>query len=261
MAEEAEFIKTGVEAGTAFVSINLPPLNVLGFSHLYALCTTILELLRRREVRVLVLSGNENAFGSGFDIKEISSITGPDEVKKETGRIKHLMVQIETSTKPVIAAIRGNCFGGGLELAMTCHLRIAATDAKIGVPEIKIATIPTLGGTVRLPRIVGRARALELLLTGKMISGQEALKMGLVNEICEPQELMARASALGQRIAENGGLAVEAAVRVVDGSLSLPLEEALDLESEVSARLIGTHDLKEGVAAFFERRKAVFTHS
>jgi enoyl-CoA hydratase/carnithine racemase len=256
-----QFLETTVEDGAAFVSIDRPPLNVLGFSQFERVCTSILELIGSREVRVVVLAGTADAFGSGFDIKEIEKCLEPERMKSETTRIKVLLMKMEAATKPIIAAIRGICFGGGLELAMACHLRIAASDAKMGVPEIKLATIPTLGGTVRLPRIVGRAHALELLLTGKIISGQDGFSMGLVNEVCKDEEVMTRATGLARTIAEKGRLAVEAAVQVVDGSMRLSLSEAMDLESEVSGRLIGTHDLKEGVTAFFERRKPVFTHS
>jgi enoyl-CoA hydratase len=256
-----QFLETTVQDGVAFVSIDRPPLNVLGFSQFERVCASILELIGSREVRVVVLAGTAEAFGSGFDIKEIKQCLEPERMKKETTRIKVLLMKMEAATKPIIAAIRGVCFGGGLELAMACHLRIAAAESKIGVPEINIATIPTLGGTVRLPRIVGRAAALKLLLTGKTISGEEAFRIGLVNEIWGAEELIPRAKALGRSIAEKGGLAVEAAIKVVTESMGLDIESAMRLESEISGRLIGTNDLKEGIAAFFERRKAVFTHS
>lgn len=258
---QVEFLKSSIEDSVAFVSIDRPPLNVLGFSHFGKLCHTVLELIQSKEVRVVIVAGNADAFGSGFDIREIASMGKLDRVKEETMRIKLLLMKVEAATKPIIAAIRGNCFGGGLELAMACHLRIAAAEAKIGLPEINIATIPTLGGTVRLPRIVGRARALELLLTGKLISGEEAFRIGLINEVCSAEELIPRAKALGRTISEKGGLAVEAAVQVVTESMGLHIEQAMRLESEVSGRLIGTNDLKEGIAAFFERRKAIFTNS
>lgn len=258
---ETEFLKSSTENSVALLSIDRPPLNVLGFSHFDRLCRTLLELVQSKEVKVVIVTGNADAFGSGFDIREIASMSNPDRVRDETMRIKLLLMKLEAATKPIIAAIRGNCFGGGLELAMTCHLRIATAEAKIGLPEINIATIPTLGGTVRLPRIVGRPRALELLLTGKLISGEEAFRIGLINEVCSAEELIPRAKALGRTISEKGGLAIAAAIQVVTESMGLDIEQAMRLESEVSGSLIGTNDLKEGVAAFLERRKAIFTNS
>jgi enoyl-CoA hydratase/carnithine racemase len=137
--------------------------------------------------------------------------------------------------RPVIAAINGNCFGGGLELAMACHLRLASRDAKLGLPEINIAAIPTFGGTQRLPKIVGRAKALELILTGRNISGDEAANIGLVNEACLPEELLDRAVSLARQIASKSITAVEAATQVATEALEVDIEIGCTLESRLQA--------------------------
>lgn len=255
------FLKSSIEDHIAFVAIDRPPVNVLGFSHFETLCHIILEFVERKDVRAIILSGNDKAFISGFDISEIACMEKPDQVKQITMRIKHLLTRIETAKKPIIAAIRGSCFGGGLELMLACHLRIAAVEAKFGLPEINLATIPTFGGTIRLPKIIGRMRALEMILTGKTISGGEAFRIGLVNEVCRDEELLPRARSLGGSISEKGALAVEAAIKSVIAATEIDTEQAMKLESELSGCLIETKDLKDSIAAFFARRKTVFTNS
>lgn len=191
-----DFFRYSVTEGVALVTIDRPPLNVLSFSHYHELCTRILQLIERKEARVVIVTGSNKVFLSGLDIKEIRRITTPEENDEATLTVKALFRQIEKLSRPVIAAINGNCFGGGLELAMACHLRLVSRDAKLGLPEINIGTIPTFGGTQRLPRIVGRSKALELILTGKMISGDEAASIGLVNRACPSEELLDRADSI-----------------------------------------------------------------
>jgi enoyl-CoA hydratase/carnithine racemase len=205
--------------------------------------------------------GNEKAFIAGFDIKEIASMQKAIQASRVTMRIKRLMLRVETSRKPVIAAVRGSCFGGGLELILACHLRVATIGAKIGLPEINLATIPSFGGTVRLPKVIGRSRALELILTGKIISGEEAFRIGLVNKVCTDEELFPVVKSLGQTIAEKGALAVEAAIQSTVVATEISTEHAMRLESKLSGSLIETKDLKESIVAYFEKRKAVLNNS
>jgi enoyl-CoA hydratase len=165
---------------------------------------------------------------------------------------------IETMPKPVVAAINGFALGGGLELALACHIRLASENAKLGLPEVKLGIIPGYGGTVRLPRLVGRGRALELILTGEMIEAQEAFRIGLVNRVVAPDALLPTALALLARITANGPVAVALAIEAVDHGYNTTTEDALRLESNLFGLLASTTDMQEGMAAFLEKRKAAF---
>jgi enoyl-CoA hydratase len=252
------FLSCVVTEGIALITIDRPPLNVLSFSHYHELCTQILQVIGRKEVKVVIVTGSDKVFISGLDIKEINRIETPEQNDEVTLKVKGLFRQIEKLSRPVIVAINGNCFGGGLELAMACHLRLASRDAKLGLPEINIAAIPTFGGTQRLPKIVGKAKALELILTGRHISGDEAANIGLVNEACPPEELLDRAVSLARQIASKGITAVEAATRAATEALEVDIEIGCALESRLSSGLVGAYNMKEGLAAFLEKRSPVF---
>jgi enoyl-CoA hydratase len=260
MSEE-NFLKVSTEEELALVSIDRPPLNILSFTHYHKLCGKILQLMETKEIKVIILTGSNKFFVSGADIGDISSVRTPKQCEEETNKMKYLFQQIENLKRPVIAAINGNCFGGGLELAMACHLRLASIEAKLGLPEINLGTIPSFGGTQRLPRIVGRAKGIELILSGKIISAEEAHGIGLINEICTSGGLLSRAKTIGHDIGAKGSLAIEAAIRAINEGLELGVEQGMRLESHLSSRLIETMDMKEGIAAFFERRKPVFRNS
>jgi enoyl-CoA hydratase len=166
--------------------------------------------------------------------------------------------RFETLGKPVIACIQGFALGGGCELAMACSMRIAADDARLGQPEVKLGVTPGYGGTQRLPRLVGRGRALKLLLTGEIINAQEALRIGLVDEVVPAAELMARAEAIAKAIAGNAPLAVAETLRLVDEGLGLPLELGLQREADSFGRLCATADKAEGTSAFLAKRSPVW---
>ena len=255
---DKDFFRCSVTEGVAIITIDRPPLNVLSFSHYHELCIKIFQLIEGKEAKVVILTGSNKAFISGLDIKEINRISTPEENDEATLKVKALFRQIEKLSRPVIAAINGNCFGGGLELAMACHLRLASRDARLGLPEINLGAIPTFGGTQRLPKIVGRAKAMELILTGRLISGEEASSIGLVNEACQPEELLDRAISLAHQIANKNIMAVEAATQAVTEALEVDIETGLILESRLSSELVGTYNMKEGIAAFLEKRKPVF---
>jgi enoyl-CoA hydratase len=255
---DKDFFRCSVTDGVAIVTINRPPLNVLSFSHYHELCVKIQQLVGRKEAKVVIITGTNNVFISGLDIKEINKIKTPEENDEETLKVKALFRQIEKLSRPVIAAINGNCFGGGLELAMACHLRLARKDANLALPEINLGAIPSFGGTQRLPKIIGRAKALELILTGKIISGEEAKAIGLINEACQPEDLLERAVSLARQIASKSITAVEAAIQASTEALEVDVERGMRLESHLSSELVGKHDMKEGLAAFTEKRKPVF---
>jgi enoyl-CoA hydratase len=253
-----DFFRCSVADAVAMITIHRPPLNVLSFSHYHELCVKIQQLIGEREAKVVIITGTNNVFISGLDIKEIGWIETADENTHKTMAIKAVFRQIEKLPRPVIAAINGNCFGGGLELAMACHLRLASRGAKLGLPEINIGTIPSFGGTQRLPQLVGRAKALELILTGRLISGDEAATIGLVNESCLPEELIGKAMFLARQIASKSVMAVEAATQATTEALEVDIEKGGMLESQFSSELTGTYNMKEGIAAFLEKRKPIF---
>src|ERR1700674_3014277 len=205
-----------------------------------------------------ILTGSgDKAFVAGADISELAAQGARD------GRERSLVGQrvfrrLEQCGKPVIAAVNGFALGGGCELAMACHLRVASENAKFGQPEVKLGIGPGYGGSVRLPRLVGRSKALELLLTGRMIDAQEALRIGLVNRVVPPERLLAETEALLRAILENGPLAVRACLELVDATADMAVDEALLLEASYFGLLSATADMREGTRAFLEKRKASF---
>jgi enoyl-CoA hydratase len=209
-------------------------------------------------VRGAIITGSGGkAFVAGADISELATA---NTVKAQALSRKGSQVfrQIERCQKPVIAAVNGFALGGGCELAMACHLRLASENAKFGQPEVKLGITPGYGGTVRFPRLVGRGRALELLLSAAMIDAQEAWRIGLVNRVVPADQLLAESEKLLRMILENGPLAVAGCIRMVDEQEDLSLEDAFALESRRFGELAGTADFKEGTGAFLEKRKAAF---
>lgn len=208
-------------------------------------------------IRVVLLTGaGERAFAAGTDIKELAQAVTPEEGRKIALRGQEVLRRMETMGKPVIACIRGYALGGGCELALACTLRIASEDAKLGQPEAKLGLIPGYGGSQRLPRLVGRAAALKLLLTGDPVDAREALGIGLVDEVVPASELMLRAEAIAQAIARNAPLAVAETLRIVDEGLGLPLELGLLHEADLFGQLCASRDKDEGTRAFLEKRAA-----
>ena len=208
-------------------------------------------------IRVILLTGAGRAFAAGADIGELAATTA-EEGAAFSLRGQQVFRHIETLGKPVIACIQGFALGGGCELAMACTLRLAADDARLGQPEVKLGVIPGYGGTQRLPRLVGRGAALKLLLTGEMIPAEEALRIGLVDEVVPAVELMQRAEALARSIAAQAPLAVAETLHVVDEGLDVTIGAALRLEAEHFGRLCGTADKGEGTRAFLEKRAPVW---
>jgi enoyl-CoA hydratase len=247
-----------VENHVAVVAIDRPPLNVLPGAYYYELCNMVLGLIERRDARAVIVTGTSKAFISGLDIKDIRAIKTPEENTQFTLGIKAIFRRLEKAPRPVIAAIDGNCFGAGLEVALSCHMRLASPQARLGLLEINLGTIPSFGGTQRLPRVVGRAKSLELLLTGRTVSGEEALGIGLVNAVYPSVELIDRAKDLAGQIAEKNYQAVEAALRAATEGLEMEFDKGIIHESTLSSELIGTPNMEEAMAAFFERRKPVF---
>ena len=243
----------------AIITLDRPKvLNALNAATFAELDAVFDELADDAEVRVVLLTGaGERAFAAGADIRELAA-AGAAEGKAFSLRGQAVFRKIETLGKPVIACVRGFALGGGCELAMACTIRIAADDAKFGQPEVKLGVIPGYGGSQRLPRLVGRGAAMKLLLTGATIDAQEALRIGLVDEVVSAAELMDRAKALAGVIAAQAPLAIAKAIKVVDEGLDLPLELALLREAERFGQLCDTADKAEGTKAFLEKRAAVW---
>jgi enoyl-CoA hydratase len=210
------------------------------------------------EVRVLILTGaGERAFIAGADINELAQQT-PVNGREFTLYGQEIIHRLETLGKPAIAAINGFALGGGCELALACTLRIASRNAKLGQPEVKLGIIPGYGGSQRLPRLCGKGVAHELILTGEMISAEEALRVGLVNRVVEPGELLATAEAIAKKIIANAPLAVKYALEAVEHGMEMPQEEGLYLEATLFGLCCATQDMREGTRAFLEKRPPKF---
>ncbi len=249
-----------IAGAVAKVTVNRPEkLNALNDAVIHDLDEAIAALESDANVRGVILTGaGTKAFVAGADIAELAD-QGPKQGADRARRGQDVFRRIERGGKPVIAAVNGFALGGGCELAMACHMRVASESAQFGQPEVKLGLCPGYGGTVRLPRLVGRGRALELLLTGAMIDAAEALRIGLVNRVVAADRLMPEAESLMGAILEQGPLAVRACLEVVDAGLDLPVVEALELEARRFGELSGTADMREGTAAFLARRPPEFT--
>ena len=244
----------------ATVTVNRPDkLNALNDLTVGELGLAIEEIRERDDVGGAILTGSgTKAFVAGADIAELAT-QGPLEGRERARRGQHVLRRIETSPKPVIAAVNGFALGGGCELAMACHLRIAAESAKFGQPEVKLGIAPGYGGSQRLPRLVGQGRALELILSGEMISAAEAHRIGLVNAVVPGADLLRVAGEMLRKILANGPVAIALSIEAVIRGIELPLEDALLLEADQFGLLAATADMREGMSAFLEKRPPRFT--
>ena len=252
---EYSFLRMETRPPLAIVTLDRPTvLNALNTELVTEIDLAFRDLAEDPAVRVILLTGaGGRAFAAGADIRELAALTA-SEGHAFALRGQAVYRFIETCGKPVIACIQGFALGGGCELAMACTFRLAADDARFGQPEVKLGILAGYGGTQRLPRLVGRGAALKLLLTGAIIPAQEALRIGLVDELMPAAELMPRAEALALQIAANAPLALTDTLRAVDEGLDLPLDLALMREAVRFSHLCGTADKAEGAAAFLEKR-------
>lgn len=236
-----------------------PPLNLVTGELLAQLDAALarLEQAEPGDVRAVVVSGRgERAFSVGSNVKDFEAHRASPSGGRDRFELEARIAQrLAGLPMPTIAAIEGNALGGGLELALCCDLRVASERAQLGLPEVRLAVTPSTGGTQRLPRIVGVARAKELLLTGRIVSAQEAERIGLVNEVVPAGRALARAVEIGEEIAGRGPLAVREVKRLVDGALDRDLAVGHAAEVETSIRIFATHDLLEGARSFVEKRE------
>ncbi len=243
----------------ATITMNRPDkLNAINDALMGALGKAIDQVRARDDIAGAVLTGAGRAFVAGADIAELQRKT-PIEAHAMSRRGQALFRHIEMLAKPVIAAVNGFALGGGCELAMACHVRIASEHAKFGQPEVKLGILPGYGGTQRLPRLVGAGRALQLLLTGDTIDASEALRIGLVNAVVPAADLLEVTRQMLARMVANGPLAVAHCIDAVHRGADVPLDEALALEASKFGLLAASADMKEGTTAFLEKRAAQFT--
>jgi enoyl-CoA hydratase len=245
--------------GIARITFNRPKvLNALNRKTIEELRDALLDARDDQAVRVLILTGGgEKAFVAGADIGELAQRTPVDgkDFSLFGQSVFHLL---ETMGKPSICAINGFALGGGCEVALCCTIRIASKSAKLGQPEVKLGIIPGYGGSQRLARLCGKGVAHELCLTGEMITAEEALRVGLVNHVCEPAELLSAAEGLAKKIIANAPLAVKYTIEAIERGTEMPLEEGLFLEASLFGLCCATEDMREGTKAFLEKRPAQF---
>lgn len=253
-----ETITFGVADRVATITVNRPDkLNALNEQVIGELGEAIDDARTNADVGGVILTGAGRAFVAGADISQLEK-HGAIAAKALAQRGQGVFRRFETSPKPVIAAVNGFALGGGCELAMSCHVRIASETAKFGQPEVKLGLIPGYGGTQRLPRLVGKGRALQLLLTGEMIDAQEAFRIGLVNRVVPADQLIAAATTMMQTMLANAPLALGSCIEAVNAGYDLPLEDAMTLEATAFGLLAATDDKREGTRAFLEKRTPGF---
>lgn len=254
-----ELLTFDVADRIATITVNRPDkLNALNDALMAELGRAIDEAVAREDVGGVLLTGAGRAFVAGADISQMVG-EGALPMKERAERGQRTFRRFETSQKPTIAAVNGFALGGGCELAMACHIRIASEAAKFGQPEVKLGIVPGYGGTQRLPRLVGKGRALELLLTGEMIDATEAHRIGLVNRVLPAAELMNFSRAMLKGIIAQGPLAVAHCIEAVDRGLDMPLDDAIALEASYFGLLSASADKGEGMRAFLEKRAPAFT--
>jgi enoyl-CoA hydratase/carnithine racemase len=243
----------------AFVTVNRPKvLNALNDQTMEELRRIFLEIRHRDDVQGVIFTGaGEKAFIAGADINELATQT-PLEGKDRSRRGHHILEIIENLGKPVVAAVNGYALGGGCEIAMACHIRLASENAKLGQPEVKLGIVAGYGGTQRLVRLIGLGRALELLLTGEPVSSQRAYEIGLVNAVYPAAELLQQSEAFLRKILANGPVAVKLTLEAAIHGTQMSLAEGLNLEANLFAVSCTTEDMKEGTRAFVEKRSANF---
>jgi enoyl-CoA hydratase len=248
-----------IRDGLAFVTVNRPDkLNALNKTVISELGDAVQRIETDDTIRAAILTGaGPKAFVAGADISEFLGLT-PETAPGMSAKGQGIFRRIERCRKPIVAAVNGFALGGGCELAMACHFRYASETARFGQPEVKLGIGPGYGGTVRLPRLVGRGRATELILVGDPIDAAEAYRIGLVNRVFPADQLLAETEKTVRAILTRGPLAVAACLGAIDSQDDKSIDEALDHETEVFGQLFGTADVQEGASAFLEKRPAKF---
>ncbi len=252
-------VKVAVEDRVAIVTIDRPPVNALGRQTMQELQQAFDGIRGDATVKVVILTGAGSlAFVAGADVKEIAALSSGKEAAEVAALGQRVINGIQRLNKPVIAAINGVCLGGGNELAMACHLRVAGDRVRFGQPEINLGIIPGFGGTQRLPRIIGRAKATELILTGDMITAQEAYRLGWLNYVVPQDQVMKTAKDLARKIAAKSRRAIELCLDAIEYGLEHSLDDGLAREAQAFGQVAETEDFKEGLGAFLQKRQPQF---
>jgi enoyl-CoA hydratase/carnithine racemase len=255
-----QYVKVSVENRIATLTIDHPPANAFNKQVVEELGSAFDEVTADDQAKVIIITGAGQFFVAGADINEIYAVKDdPEQAEAFIRRGKEVFNKIEASKKPVIAAMNGRfALGGGLELSMACHIRLAEDGLRIGQPEINLGIIPGWGGTQRLPRIVGKGKALEMILTGDPITAQEAYRIGLVNKVVPAGRVLKEATGLAKRIVSKSALPIAAIIDAVNEGLDKDLLSGLEVETEQFVALQGSEDMDEGLKAFLEKRKPEF---
>lgn len=257
---EYQFLKLAVQHRVGLLTIERPPVNALNAALLKELDQVFDEIAANPDIKTLVITGaGQQVFIAGADLNTFAEFKDP--MQEGIAYItlgQEVFLKLDNLPIPTIAAINGACVGGGLELAMACDIRYAADNARLGLPEIGLGLMPGWGGTQRLPRIVGPARALELILTGDTIPAPQALQMGLVNKVVPAAQLMRECQGLARKIAEKSRIATSAALRAVSEGLDLSVAEGVVVERKQFEAIIVSEDIQEGVTAFLQKRRPEF---
>jgi enoyl-CoA hydratase len=259
MVPKLKNVLIGVEGAVATVTINRPDkLNVLSTEILQELREAIKAIVEIEDIRAAIITGaGDRAFAAGADVSELARL-GASQAKEYAEFGQSLFNTIERAGKPFVAAINGYAFGGGCELALACSIRIASEKAKLGQPEIKLGIMTGFGGSQRLVRLVGKARAMQLCLLGEPIGANEALEWGLVAEVVSAENLMPKANSLAQKLASYSPVMLKYTLEAINTASDLPLNEGQAYEANLFGLCFGTEDMKEGTAAFLEKRSAGF---
>ena len=254
-----EFLSWKVEEGVAIATISRPPANALS-QGLIQDVNALLDAVENDEaVRVIVIHGEGRFFSAGADIKEFTSVKSGEEFGGLANNGQVVFERVEQFSKPVIAAIHGAALGGGLELAMGCHMRFVTETAKLGLPELSLGIIPGFAGTQRLPRYVGVAKAAEMMFTSEPISGVEAVQWGLANKAFSDEELLPETLKIAKKIAKKSPIALKAAIQMLNYSKTPSFYEGVKAEAQSFGDVFVSADAKEGIQAFIEKREPIFT--
>jgi enoyl-CoA hydratase/carnithine racemase len=256
---ERQFVRWTAEDGLATLVLDRPPVNALSYQAKEEIARCLDEIAADSGIRCLILYGaGGRAFSVGSDIKEFPEIIAQGLGRQRAVHEHTLYNRIDLFPIPTIAAIEGHCLGGGLELALSCNLRIASEPSRLGLPEVKLGVFPAGGGTERLPRLIGEARARELIYTGELVDAPEALRLGLVNRVAPASQALAAAQALGRSIAERAGTTLRTIKAVMDRGRAMDLFAAQQVSIQAIEALWHTPAVQEGVMAFIEKRPARF---
>lgn len=253
-----EFLSWKVDEGVAIVAINRPPANALAKQLIAELDSILEEIAKEDAARVVLIHGEGRFFSAGADIKEFTNVQTGEEFSRLAENGQTVFEKLETFEKPVIAAIHGAALGGGLELAMACHMRFVTESAKLGLPELQLGIIPGFAGTQRLPRYVGVAKAAEMMFTSDPISGVDAVTWGLANKAFTEEELLPKSLEIAKKIARKSPVALKAAIHMLQYSKTSSYFEGVKAEAESFGTVFVSEDAKEGINAFIEKREPVF---